>query len=366
MKFHHLLLIIVINMLQIFFNTPLRCEMGLTIETLYGTEYITEPVIIDLIKSTAFQRLLHIHQYGISYYLQKEPYYSRYEHSIGVFMLTRRYGAPLEEQIAALLHDVSHTPFSHLGDFMFKHHSLTESYQDSIHIWFLYQTEIPTILAQYGFCADDLGSHKKSYRCLEQDLPDLCADRIEYLLKGGFLEGHLTVLDISNILESLCYKDGVWFFNNTQRAEQLARISLVLTKDIFASPRNWFINTLGAKIILKALEIGIIKTTDLNFATDEFIWQRLVSAQNLTIKELMLILKESQYDMKCVDQNQEYDICIYPKFRGIDPLVETHDGIKKLSDISSGYAAAYYALKQSFIRGLCMRFDNRSLIKIFE
>ena len=44
---------------------------------------------------------------------------TRFEHSLGVFALLRRLRAPRREQVAGLLHDISHTAFSHAVDFVF-------------------------------------------------------------------------------------------------------------------------------------------------------------------------------------------------------------------------------------------------------
>ena len=78
-----------------------------TIHTIYGTFIITEPVLIELFESKAMQRLKKVHQFGISHYVHKGIDYTRYEHSVGVFALLRRYNQSLPEQISGLLHDVS-------------------------------------------------------------------------------------------------------------------------------------------------------------------------------------------------------------------------------------------------------------------
>jgi len=50
---------------------------------------------------------------------------TRFDHSVGVMLLIRKLGAGsspasalLKEQVAALLHDVSHTAFSHVIDYV--------------------------------------------------------------------------------------------------------------------------------------------------------------------------------------------------------------------------------------------------------
>lgn len=87
-------------------------------DRLYG-EADLEPVLTDLIHSKAVQRLNGIHQGGACFLVNPAWNISRCEHSIGVMLLIRRLGGSLEEQIAGLLHDVSHTAFSHVADDVF-------------------------------------------------------------------------------------------------------------------------------------------------------------------------------------------------------------------------------------------------------
>ena len=88
-------------------------------DIVYGDVEIDEPVLIELINSDALQRLKHINQAGASKYIMPKPV-TRFEHCVGAMILLKRLGASLEEQIAGLLHDVPHTAFSHVIDFVFK------------------------------------------------------------------------------------------------------------------------------------------------------------------------------------------------------------------------------------------------------
>ena len=120
------------------------------VTTIYGSTEVNEPVLLELLDSPAMERLKNIHQYGIIHYITKSPAYSRYEHSVGVFYLVRTFGGSVLEQIAALLHDASHTVFSHVGDHVFRHFAHKSSYQDERHIWYLEQTTVPDILKKYN------------------------------------------------------------------------------------------------------------------------------------------------------------------------------------------------------------------------
>jgi hypothetical protein len=75
---------------------------------------------------------------------------TRFEHSVGVMILVRELGASLTEQIAALLHDVSHTAFSHVIDYVFDGHD-SQSYHDEKKEVYMASTTIPAILAQHGY-----------------------------------------------------------------------------------------------------------------------------------------------------------------------------------------------------------------------
>ena len=103
------------------------------IKTVYGSCIIKEPILLDLLENDMVQRLKGINQYGTRGYVKVMTEYTRYQHSVGVMMLLRLFGASLQEQVAGLLHDVSHTVFSHVSDYLFTPEDLSNAYQDGIH-----------------------------------------------------------------------------------------------------------------------------------------------------------------------------------------------------------------------------------------
>ena len=88
-------------------------------DRVYGEVSIEDPAILDLIGCATFQRLKGIRQAGPSALTFPFKDVTRFEHSLGVFILLRRLGAPRREQVAGLLHDISHTAFSHAVDFIY-------------------------------------------------------------------------------------------------------------------------------------------------------------------------------------------------------------------------------------------------------
>ena len=143
-------------------------------DRLYGC-FEVEGVLADLIRSAPLQRLKWIHQGGAGYLVKPEWSGTRYEHSVGVMLLIRRLGGSLEEQIAGLLHDVGHTAFSHVVDYVYGEGE--ENLHERWHRRILRESEISAILQKHGFNPESILSG--NWTLLEKPLPDLSADRKE-------------------------------------------------------------------------------------------------------------------------------------------------------------------------------------------
>ncbi len=124
-------------------------------DRVYGEFEITKPVILELINSQSLQRLKDIDQAGYRSLWVKpdvevgEYDHSRFAHSLGVYLLLRKYDTQLEEQIAGLIHDVSHSAFSHCIDYVLDSGSETEhNHQDNLFADFIRKTEISAIIYQ--------------------------------------------------------------------------------------------------------------------------------------------------------------------------------------------------------------------------
>ncbi|MEX0940109.1 MAG: HD domain-containing protein [Candidatus Babeliales bacterium] len=321
------------------------------LETVYGSDTIKEPVLIELIECPAMQRLKNIHQYGIIYYIANPGEYSRFEHSLGVFFLVRKFGGSLNEQIAALLHDVSHTAFSHVGDYIFKHKDGKSSYQDDIHLWFLKNTEIPEILTKHGISFESINHKDNGFTMLEQDLPNVCADRFEYIMYGGLLENKLTIADIQKIMTQVTFKNGKWIFNSQTLAKKLADTSLYLSEQVFGSALNDVSYHWTAKALRRALKINLISLNDIHFSTDLVIWNKLKENNDPKIAGLVKKLCSICEHYK-LGTEEKYDLSFISKFRGINPWVQTKDGIKQLTEVDKEYALTFNAIKTRMKKGL--------------
>jgi HD superfamily phosphohydrolase len=325
------------------------------IETFYGTLEVEEPVLLELIKSPAFQRLQFIHQYGVSYYTTHREEYTRYDHSLGVFAILRVKGSSLEEQIAGLLHDVSHTVFSHVGDWIFGKEYDSNDYQSLIFAEYLEQSGLTIILEKHGFLVDQIDPKKNS--ALEQPLPNLCADRIDYNIQGAYFQGFITKQEALEILEDLQFVDNVWVATNKELLAKLVRFSLFMTQNCWGSPINYITSRWLADAILQGLKTEIFSLNDIHFGVDDAIWNQLMNSNDLLIHQNMQRVLHPNEHVLMVDPSSA-DIIVRPKFRGIDPWILSEGQYMRLTSIDPDVAKDYNLAKQRVLKGWGVNFRD--------
>lgn len=105
-------------------------NMRFITDTIHG--YVTMgPHVWSVVDTKHFQRLRHIKQLGVSYYVWPGASHNRFEHSLGVAYLARQMAMHLKDaqpelgltdrdvrcvELAGLCHDLGHGPWSHVWD----------------------------------------------------------------------------------------------------------------------------------------------------------------------------------------------------------------------------------------------------------
>lgn len=329
------------------------------LNTIYGDFTIQEPVLCELLDCPSFNRLAGINQYGVNAYVHQKKPYTRYTHSLGVFVLLRKFGATEQEQIAGLLHDVSHTVFSHAGGWIFNNDlKKADSHQDDIHMWYLQQTEIVEILAKYGYSIESVHHKNKQFKMLEKELPDLCADRLEYTLYGGYIEDLLTREDIKRLLSDLrCHKDE-WFFVEQSSARKFAEVSCYLTEKVFGSPWDRLVIEWTASALRRALQIKLINERDIYFSVDEVIWKQLCKSKDMQIKRDIQRIKNHQSMYRIVDEKKAESF-LTSKCRCINPLVRKNGFLFRLNKLDEQFDNEYIRIKKLCASGYPISFTKQ-------
>jgi uncharacterized protein len=336
----------------------------------FGQKCISDPLIIDLIESKGIQRLKNIDQHGISPYLHKNKYplFSRFEHSIGVYFIVDKFSHDRMEKISALIHDVSHSPFSHALDYFFQYQDDNFSHQDSIHTLFLHATSISEILKSHGVSASAVDQKNKRFKVLEQTLPDLCADRIEYTLETAVRFNKISVEKAKEIYKDIDYKEKIWFFKNISSAKIFSYLALFFTQHLYSAPDTEFNNVILSEIIKRAIDINLIDRDDTYFASDHDILKKIKNSQDEKIQNFLQILNQDSSICMKVVENDQYDYLKTQKFRGVDPLVQTKENQQyiRLSTLSPKYKQRFLAVQKKMknpikFKNLCLENGTKNI-----
>ncbi len=297
------------------------------IDNVYGEEEIIEPVLVDLINSRSLQRLKGISQFGVpdEYYHKKN--FSRYEHSLGVLILLRRLGADLNEQVAGLLHDVSHTAFSHVVDW-FIGDPTKEDYQDKNHLDFIKKSELPFILKKYDIDYEEV-SGLQNFSLLDTDAPSLCVDRIDYALRE--LKEDLGLEFVKKIFANLNNVSGQVVFFDEDVARLFADNYMLLQREHWSGEQAKARYHLLSEVLRIGVDKKIISMEDL-MKTDSEVIGLLLQSNNQAILRRLDLLKKG---FNIVESSQGIEL--KKKFRYIDPEVLHGDSIKPLSKLSQDY-----------------------------
>jgi len=337
----------------IHYTTPADLPASVTLDTFIGPMEITEPLIIELLQHPVVTRMKEIDQHGPLTYFGNQPTFSRYEHCIGVFALLKKFNRPLEEQVAGLLHDASHTVFSHVADHLFKTGN-THAYQDTIHEWYLHKMNVGPLLARYELTVEDINPDQPEFSALEQQRPKLCADRIQYILYTGVKHERISQEQLLAIVESLKFVDGNWIVTNQDHARTLADLALYFTEHYWQSPDNFAWFHWMCQALKQAIAIDLITSDDIHFGTDAKMLDLLNNSSDKHIKTAMEKCQNAQKNMRLAKPGEPFDTINYPKIMFVDPLVqETNDAIATtLMQRDESYRKEVVAIKQRMGQGI--------------
>jgi hypothetical protein len=299
---------------------------------LYGEQEITEPIILELIGSPTLERLKGVSQHA---FLSRDLEFSRFEHSLGVYFLLHRYQAPIEEQAAGLIHDVSHAAFSHCIDYVIPEGSgEKQSYQDQIFSDFVRHSTIPGIFKKYDFDINYI-LNDTNFPLKEKKLPDLCADRLDYSLRLALSAKQLDQQEVNGLLNGLIAKNGIWFFKNISLARRYANLFSDLNRKFYSHPLAAAIYARVGAYLRYALGKKYISYDD------------LYTTENAVLKEIAAFHETDETARRLFDEMNNktgfslnpdsYDARICLKSRAVDPYFKYGTELKRLSEIDPAW-----------------------------
>lgn len=287
------------------------------VDKIYG-EFEFTGVIEELINTSVFQRLSRIHQGGAFFLVNPQINHTRFEHSIGVMLLIKKLGGSIKEQIAGLLHDISHTAFSHLVDYVFDIEE--EDYHEKRFEKVLRDKELDAVLKKYHLDTNEFIELEK-YQILEYPLPGLSADRIDYTLRDLFQLGKISTEEISWFLSGMKLFDNRIVLASVAHGKWFQSKYEFLVSEYFGGKQNQEVNILMKQVAKDCLNKGIIQEDD--FYHDDFYLLDKIE-RSVDLRKMI-----SEIGKAGIEQEE-----IVLKKRKVDPEILVDDRVLKLSEMN--------------------------------
>ncbi|PFF37376.1 hypothetical protein CN327_00385 [Bacillus cereus] len=317
-------------------------------DVIYG-EFKVDKVLEELILSKPVQRLKGVHQAGASYLMNEKWNVTRFDHSVGAMLLIKKLGGSVEEQIAGLLHDVSHTAFSHVIDYVFDNEN--ESYHEEIFSSVVKNSEIPAILSKHGYNYEDILLDDSKWTLLERSAPELCADRVDYTLRDMFTYGYISLEEAQNFLDDLIEVNGKMVLQNIEIAEWFTKTYYKEVIDFFMKPMNIYGNDMLAKTLKLALHKKIIHPDDFLLEDHELI----TKLQLCKVQEVDALLRKVHPSIEVKEDRDEYDLHQKNKVRLIDPPLLREGKIVQASVVSEKIRQMSDIAYEKSVRGMYVK-----------
>ncbi len=305
------------------------------VDPLWGEIEFKHPVLEELAQSEPLLRLRGIALAGASRYLfQDRRQNSRYQHSLGVMHILSALGAAPEEQAAGLLHDIPHTAFSHTVDIVFPNNEY--NYHERFQREIAMRSTIPDILARHGI-ALRAALEPDSFPLLEQPLPNLCADRIDYALRDLHGAGRVTTKEAAGFLEHLLPTPDGLLATDKETALWFSRLFLEANDRFWTGPAEAGAYWALAGAIKYAYASRAFSDIDL-FSTDEEAMRKLRSLDDKVVQGYLALLEPGTLFYEAEADGPFFTT--HMKQRAIDPLVKEPEWERalRLSQLSEVYA----------------------------
>jgi HD superfamily phosphohydrolase len=152
-----------------------------------------DELALSLIDTPVIQRLRRIRQLGFSNLVYPGANHTRFEHSLGVYHLTRMLIDQVEEHrrkellAAALLHDVGHGPFSHATENLIQRY--TKRKHDDVEA-ILRKGSVSDVLRDNSISISAVASHIRGETSIGQIInSEIDVDKMDYLVRDAHYTG---------------------------------------------------------------------------------------------------------------------------------------------------------------------------------
>ncbi len=167
----------------------------------------------------------------------------------------------------------------------------------------------------------------------EKDLPDLCADRIDYSLKTAVIFGELGEADKNFLLENLTVENNNWVFKNFENAKKYADLFQKLNTEYYAGFTSAVMFRTVGDYLRYALQKGYINEDDL-YTTDKAVLSKIEKYHDKD-ERFNLLFQRMNKKVSCINNPRDYDAKVFCKSRIVDPLFKYEGTMRRVSEIDT-------------------------------
>lgn len=267
-------------------------------------------------------------------------YYSRLDHSIGVALIIWHFTQDMAQTIAGLLHDVSTPVFSHVQDFR-KGDEKTQTSTEDLNREMIRNDKLLRLLLESDGLTVEQVENYHNYPIADNEIPQLSADRLEYMFPSGMvLEGKWTLDEIQAIYNDIVILHNEEFlpelgFKTIEIAEKYCK-NFCVTGHMLQLNENKLTLKLLSDIMQLALDEGLLQEDDFMKLTESEVMEKIQNVGSERFRSMLKTFKTMEH-IEHTDEplNGYYCVNLDVKQRYINPLVQMPDGgIARLTEVS--------------------------------
>lgn len=218
-----------------------------------------------------------------------KEYYTRYDHSLSVALLTWKLTNDKKATLAGLFHDIGTPCFSHVIDYMNKDYATQESTEVYTKKIIRNDRYLTNLLEKDNIAVKDIIDFKK-YSIVDNNRPKVCSDRLDgVILTGISWTQDIDYNDINNIISNISIfkneeNENEIGFRSSEVAKRVVDISKNIDFFCHSNEDNYMMELL-ADITRKAISNKIITYEELYIDNEDELFQKLKSTHIGEIKE---------------------------------------------------------------------------------
>jgi uncharacterized protein len=263
-----------------------------------GFVRISDGLILDIIDHPYFQRLRRIRQLGLTHLVYPGAHHTRFHHALGCYQLMNETTENLVNkeieisedeirgvQLAILLHDIGHGPFSHALEKSIapalSHESISLKFMDSLNSTFDHQLDLAISIFKNEYSKVFLNQLISS---------QLDIDRLDYLRRDSFYtgvtEGNIgsdRIIRMMNVRDNelVIEQKGIYSIENFLVARRLMYWQVYLHKTVVSAEQ------LMVKILERAKEISKQGVNLFASPSLQFFLQNEITSDDFNNKEVL-------------------------------------------------------------------------------